>query len=88
MVFRNCSLLAPEFITRRGEPTALQTSASLLMASTKAFEEKGRTMPDVPIMEMPSTIPSLGLNVRFASSRPERIWLHQGRRHIGQTVHL
>ena len=37
------------------------SSTSLRIASTKASEEKGRTMPEVPIMEMPSTIPSLGL---------------------------
>ena len=38
--------------------------------STKASEEKGRTMPEVPMMEMPSTIPSLGLKVRCANSFP------------------
>ena len=40
------------------------------MASTKASLEKGRTMPDVPMMEMPSTMPNFGLNVRRASSWP------------------
>ena len=52
------------------EPTATQTSTSLRIASTKASEEKGRTMPEVPMMEMPSTIPSLGLKVRCANSFP------------------
>ena len=31
---------------------------------------KGRTMPDVPMMEMPPVMPSLGLNVFRASSLP------------------
>ena len=52
------------------EPTATQTSTSLRIASTKASEEKGRTMPEVPMMEMPATIPILGLKVRGASSFP------------------
>ena len=57
-------------MTSIGEPTAIATSTSRLIDSRKASFEKGRTMPEVPIMEMPSTTPSLGLNVRFASSRP------------------
>lgn len=36
----------------------------------KASAEKGRTMPDVPMMEMPPMMPSFGLNVLVASSSP------------------
>ena len=35
-----------------------------------ASEEKGRTMPEVPMMEIPPIMPNLGLNVFCASSLP------------------
>ena len=52
------------------QPMALATSASLRIEAMKASAEKGRTMPDVPMMEMPPTMPSFGLNVLVASSSP------------------
>lgn len=42
---------------------ARATCISLRMELTKASEEKGRTMPEVPIIEIPPVIPSLGLKV-------------------------
>ena len=40
------------------------------MELTKASEENGFTMPEVPIMEMPPSIPRRGLKVRLAISSP------------------
>ena len=40
------------------------------MVATKASDEKGRTTPEVPIMEIPPTIPNFGLKVLRASSSP------------------
>ena len=51
-------------------PSARATWISLRIELTKASEEKGRTMPEVPMMEIPPIMPSLGVNVFCASSLP------------------
>ena len=55
----------PELITNVSQPIALATLASFRIEAIKASDEKGRTIPDVPIMEIPPIIPSFGLKVRF-----------------------
>lgn len=57
-------------MTRREHPIAFATSASFLIEAIKASFEKGRTIPDVPMIEIPPTIPNFGLNVRAANSFP------------------
>lgn len=64
------SLLAPELMTMRGLFVARATSMDLRMELINASEEKGFTMPDVPMMEIPPSIPKRGLKVRFAISSP------------------
>ena len=64
------SLRAPELMTKRSGLRARQTSTSRRMERTKASDEKGMTMPDVPTMEIPSTMPSFGLNVCRAIFSP------------------
>ena len=46
------------------------TDISLRMELIQASDEKGLTMPLVPMMLMPSTTPMRGLNVRLPVSRP------------------
>ena len=57
-------------MTRREHPIAFATSASFRIEARKASFEKGRTMPDVPMIEIPPMIPNFGLNVRAANSFP------------------
>ena len=57
-------------MTMRGLFVARATSMDLRMELINASEEKGFTMPDVPMMEIPPSIPKRGLKVRFAISSP------------------
>ena len=54
----------------RGLPVARPTSIDLRMESTNASEEKGFTIPEVPMIEIPPSIPRRGLKVRRAISSP------------------
>ena len=64
------SLFAPELIITRGLPVAHATSIDFRMELIKASLENGFTMPDVPMMDIPPSMPRRGLKVRLAISSP------------------
>ena len=51
-------------------PAAYCTSNSAFMVSIRAASLIGSTIPLVPSIEMPPTIPNLGLKVFLATSSP------------------
>ena len=61
---------APTVRTSSVIPWAVATSISCVTLASQAAVEYGTTMPVVPRMEMPPTMPRRGLNVFFASSSP------------------
>lgn len=64
------SLFAPELITTRGLSVARATSIDLRIELTNASLENGFTIPDVPMMDSPPSMPRRGLKVRLAISSP------------------
>ena len=60
----------PRKISIESLPSALITLISNLRESASALALIGSTMPVVPNMEMPPTIPNSGLNVFFPISSP------------------
>ena len=67
------SLFAPELITTRGLSVARATSIDLRIELTNASLENGFTIPDVPMMDSPPSMPRRGLKVRLAISSPPTI---------------
>ena len=60
----------PKKIIMESLPSAEITLTSTLMESARALALIGSTIPVVPNIEMPPTIPSSGLNVFLAISSP------------------